>query len=95
MIWEFECLELQHYIYKYFGSRFLKIYFIDLSIFISLSRTLFNMYTGQDSCLDMVHNRKFWPQGSFKIFDSYVQVFAVTSLQESALRSVDMFSRQT
>ena len=42
----------------------------------------------------MVHNRKFWPQGFFKIFGSYVPFFTVTSLKESALRSVDMFSRQ-
>ena len=41
----------------------------------------------------MVLNRKFWPQGS-QIFGSCVLVFTtVTSLQESALRFVDMFSR--
>ena len=41
----------------------------------------------------MVLNRKFWPQGC-QIFCSCVLVFTtVTSLQESALRSVDMFSR--
>ena len=40
----------------------------------------------------MVLNRKFWPQAS-QIFGSCVLVFtAVTSLQESALRSVDTFS---
>ena len=40
----------------------------------------------------MVLNRKFWPQG-FQIFVSCVLVFTtVTSLQESALRSVDTFS---
>ena len=38
----------------------------------------------------MVLNRKFWPQGS-QIFGSCVLAFTVTSLQESALRSVDMF----
>ena len=41
----------------------------------------------------MVLNRKFWTQGS-RIFGSCVLVFTtVTSLTESALRSVDMFSR--
>ena len=40
----------------------------------------------------MVLNRKFRPQGS-QIFVSCVPVFTtVTSLLESALRSVDMFS---
>ena len=40
----------------------------------------------------MVLNRKFWPQGS-QICGSCVLVFTtVTSLQESALKSVDMFS---
>ena len=40
----------------------------------------------------MVLNRKLWPQGS-QICGSCVLVFTtVTSLQESALRSVDMFS---
>ena len=39
----------------------------------------------------MVLNRKFWPEGS-QTFGSCVLVFTVTSLQESALRSVDMFS---
>ena len=36
----------------------------------------------------MVHNRKFWPQGS-QMFGSCVPVFTVTSLQEPTLRSVD------
>ena len=40
----------------------------------------------------MVLNRKFWIQGS-QIFGSCVLVFTVTSLQELALRFVDMFSR--
>ena len=40
----------------------------------------------------MVLDRKFWLQGS-QIFGSCVLVFTVTSLKESALRSVDMFSR--
>ena len=41
----------------------------------------------------MVLDRKVWPQGS-QIFGSCVLVFTtVTSLYESALRSVDMFSR--
>ena len=40
----------------------------------------------------MVLNRKFWPQSS-QIFGSCVFVFTtVTSLWESALRSMDMFS---
>ena len=40
----------------------------------------------------MVLDRKVWPQGS-QIFGSCLVVFTtVTSLQESALRSVDMFS---
>ena len=40
----------------------------------------------------MMLNRKFWPQGS-QIFGSCVLVSTATSLQESALRSMDMFSR--
>ena len=50
---EFECPLLQHPIISIFGSRFLKIYFLDL-IFsrAHISRTLFNIQAGEGSSLD-------------------------------------------
>ena len=55
MIWEFECPGLQHPIIGIFGSRFLKIYFLNLLLSRGhILRTLFNIQAGKGSCLDGV-----------------------------------------
>ena len=53
MILELECLELQHPIMSIFGTRFLRIYFVDLLFGRAhILRTLSNIQAGEGSCLD-------------------------------------------
>ena len=50
---EFECLELQHPTISIFGSRFLKIYLLELLFSkVPILRTPFNIQAGECSYLD-------------------------------------------
>ena len=84
MIWEFECLEPQRLIFSILGSRFLKIYFLDLLFSRAhILRALLNIQAGEGSHLDGAYEKisasRFLHTGFYSIPNKHFSAFTNTT----------------